>query len=119
EKIRRYLKRTFNNVIDCRLDLAKLRAIKQPEEIRAIKQAVKLTERAFNKVKQNINNYTYEFEIEADFTHHFKSHSADHAYDPIVASGLNACTLHYHDNLAKLPKNSLVLIDIGASFGGY
>jgi Xaa-Pro aminopeptidase len=62
----------------------------------------------------------YEYEIEAAFTHAFRSNGATgHAYDPIVAGGKNACTLHYNDNNMALPKNGLVLMDIGARVGGY
>ena len=42
-----------------------------------------------------------------------------HAYDPIVAGGSNAITLHYSKNAEKIAKRELVLIDAGASYGGY
>lgn len=115
----RKLKRTFRNVEDCRLELAKLRAIKQPVEIAAIKKAVALTVDAFQAVRQQLPSYGYEYEIEADFTHYFRSRgAAGHAYDPIVAFGVNACTLHYIDNQAKF-EQGLVLLDVGARVDGY
>jgi len=114
------LKRTFNVVQDCRKDLAQLRAIKQPEEVVALQQAIDVTIDAFNDVKSAINTFKYEYEIEAEFTYLFQRRgNAKHAYDPIVAAGKNACTLHYDENSAKLKKRELLLLDIGARQSGY
>lgn len=114
------LDRTFNDVHDCRRDLAKLRVIKQPEEIVQMKKAIKLTNDAFMYVRENLASYKYEYEIEADFTHYFRSRGAvGHAYEPIVASAGNATTLHYIKNNQRIKPKSFVLMDIGARFGGY
>jgi Xaa-Pro aminopeptidase len=114
------LRRQFKEVTDCRQDLARLRAIKQPAELDAIRAAVSLTSEAFNELKGHLSSFTHEYEIEAFFTHYFRSRgAAGHAYEPIVASGSNACTLHYSTNNDPLPKNGLVLLDIGARAHGY
>lgn len=114
------LDRIFRDVQDCRLDIAKLRAIKDQFEITAIKKAIKSTIEAFDHIKRNLNGYDYEYQIEAEFTYSFIKNGLDgHAFDPIVASGQNACTLHYGDNRSRLKKRSLVLMDIGAKFNGY
>lgn len=113
------LDRIFNSVQSCNSELAGMRAIKQPVELRAIERAVKLTAACFSEVRHNINQYNYEYEVEAQFTYRFRQNNADHAYEPIVASAGNACTLHYIDNDLKLKKNNLVLIDIGARVDGY
>jgi Xaa-Pro aminopeptidase len=119
-KLYRKLKRIFKEVSDSRLDLAKLRAIKQPEEIQAIRQAIDMTIGAFKKVKARINKYEYEYQVEADFSHHFRmSGSKGHAYEPIVAGGKNACTLHYIHNQDRLSEKNLLLLDIGAQVDGY
>ena len=110
----------FSSVLDCRAELSKLRAIKQPEEIEALEKAVSLTVDAFENIKSKISDYKNEYEIEADFTHYFRSRGAKgHAYDPIVASDANACTLHYVENQDSLSSESLVLLDIGARVDGY
>lgn len=111
--------RTFNSVQDCRKDMAQLRARKEPAEIEALKQAIDLTIGAFKEVKTKVSRLKTEFEVEAEFTYYFRRHDAQHAYDPIVAAGGNACTLHYGDNAAKLKKRELLLMDIGARSGGY
>jgi len=120
KKLWNMLERTFADVQDCRLSLAKLRAIKQPVEVTAIKKAIKLTVDGFNAVKQKLPDLRYEYEIEAEFSYFFKKNGATgHAYDPIIASGKNACTLHYDANEDRLKKSSLVLMDIGARLDGY
>lgn len=119
KKLWTVLERIFNSVQDCRLELARQRAIKQPEEIAAIKKAIRLTTEAFELVKDRLPQLKYEYEVEAEFDYYFKKHGATHAYDPIVAGGKNACTLHYNKNADKLKKNSLLLIDVGARVDGY
>jgi Xaa-Pro aminopeptidase len=120
QNLRRYLKKYFNNIRDCRSQLAGLRAIKQPDEIAAIKKAIALTADAFSSVKEMLPDLKYEYEVESEFTYRFKKHSAaGHAYDPIVADEKNACTLHYNKNADELKDNSLLLIDIGARVDGY
>ena len=85
------LHRTFSTVQDCRKELANLRAIKQPEEIATMKQAINMTIDGFLAVKKLLPSAKYEYELEAEFTHLFRSRgAAGHAYDPIVASGKNA-----------------------------
>lgn len=114
------LERIFTTVEDCRSDLAKLRAIKQPEEIARIKKAIGLTVDTFADIKQKLPELKYEYEVEAEFTYHFRKNGArGHAYEPIVAAGENACTLHYIDNDSRLKKRELLLLDIGASWQGY
>lgn len=118
QKLHKNLKKNFQNVKDSRQILAKLRAIKQPQELKSIRAAVELTKQAFMQVKQNIDSYAYEYQIEATFDYAFKNQGAQHAYDPIIASGKNAVTLHYSSNNSAL-KPGLVLLDVGARVGGY
>ena len=113
------VERIFANVSDVRQALAMQRAIKNDKEISAIKKAVKLTVEAFDHVHSTLEKYRHEYEIEAEFGYMFRRHNATHAYDPIVASGVHACTLHYGKNSAKRTAHAGVLIDIGAELGGY
>lgn len=114
------LERTFAGTSDIRKTIAKLRAIKTDPEIAAIQKAIKITNDAFTHVKHNLATYKYEYEIEAEFSFYFRKNGASgHAYDPIVASGANACTLHYSTNDSRLKKKDLLLMDIGARYAGY
>ncbi len=116
----RRLSRTFGEVRDCRKSLVGLRAIKQDWEIDAMKRAIRLTNDAFRTVRQKLPELRYEHEIEAEFDYAFRrAGRATHAYDPIIAAGLNACTLHYTKNTARLKKTDLILLDVGARVDGY
>lgn len=120
KRLKRTLVTMFSSVLDCRLELARMRAIKQSEELNAIRAAVRLTAKTFTEVRQSLNAFRHEYEVEAEFSYAFrKSGAAGHAYAPIVAGGSNACTLHYGANAMKLAKNGLILLDIGARFDGY
>lgn len=117
---REKLSRIFAKIDDFRPELARLRAIKQPVEIAAMQRAIDITIKAFETVHTALPSYKYEYEVEAEFTSYFRRHgAAGHAYDPIIAGGQNACTLHYNRNMMKLKKGDLLLLDIGARYQGY
>jgi len=119
-KMYELLERTFNSVQDCRKDVAQLRAIKQPEELKRMQKAINLTMDAFEVVKESLSGMAHEYEAEVAFSSHFRlSGAKGHAFDPIVASGKNACRLHYLDNNSKLKDRQLVVMDIGARHYGY
>ena len=113
------LERIFPKVEDCSSQLAELRAIKSPDEIAAIRRAVMLTCKTFADVRSRLGEYRHEYEIEADMTHAFRRVNAKHAYEPIVAAGKNAVTLHYIANNETIKKTQSVLMDVGARVDGY
>jgi Xaa-Pro aminopeptidase len=114
------LGRNFATVRDFRLDMARLRAIKQPIELAAMQGAIDLTIDTFNAVKAKLANYKHEYEIEADFNYAFRATGASgHAFDPIIAGGGNATVAHYFTNNSPLKKGSLVMMDIGVRLNGY
>lgn len=119
-KLHRALARLFTEVYDIRPVLAKLRAVKQPEELSAMQSAIDLTIDAFTDVRQRLESFQYEYEVEAEFSYYFRRHgAAGHAYAPIVAAGEHACTLHYDTNGGDMAAHDLLLLDIGARHEGY
>jgi len=61
-----------------------------------------------------------EYEIEAEITAEFTRNGASgHAYAPIVASGENACILHYTANNKICKDGDLLLLDFGAEYANY
>jgi Xaa-Pro aminopeptidase len=61
-----------------------------------------------------------EFEVEAEITHEFiRNRATGHAYTPIVASGKNACVLHYISNQGACNDGELLLMDFGAEYANY
>jgi Xaa-Pro aminopeptidase len=98
----------------------KVRLIKEPEEIELMKKACAITKDAFIRVLKFIKPGVIEYEIEAEITHEFLKRGSDgHAFQPIVASGKNACILHYIKNNQKCRDNDLVLLDFGAEYANY
>lgn len=100
--------------------IEKHRTVKEKEEINTIEKACEITKSAFEDVLSGIKPGMYEYEIEAILTHRFiKSGASGHAYQPIVASGVNACVLHYNENDKQIKAGGLVLMDFGAEYAGY
>ena len=100
--------------------LTEFRLCKEPEEIEMMQQACDITEKAFRRVLKTTRPGIMEYEVEAEITHEFISNGAgSHAYYPIVASGVNACVLHYIKNDQRLKNGDLILLDFGAEYGNY
>lgn len=114
-----FVKKHARDVVDVRPVLAKMRGVKSVEEIATMRRAIALTVQAFKDVKKAIPSARHEYNLEAEFTYAFRNAGAIHAYEPIVAAGINACTLHYQKNAAPLPENGLILMDVGARVDGY
>jgi Xaa-Pro aminopeptidase len=97
-----------------------LRMKKEPEELAAMQKAIDITENGFRRVLGFTKPGVWENEIEAEFIHEFiKSRSGGFAYTPIIASGANACVLHYIENERECKDGDLILLDVGACYGNY
>jgi Xaa-Pro aminopeptidase len=97
-----------------------LRAIKSEVEIELIKQACSITEKAFRRLLKFIKPGVMEYEIEAEIYHEFLRHrSRGPAYGSIIASGANACILHYVDNNRECKDGDVLLLDFGAEYANY
>ncbi len=102
--------------------LARLRMIKQPQELKAMQAAIDITiatiQDVLNPAKRK--GYGYEYEIEAEVTRGFRRRGADgHSFDPIIAGGKRACTLHNVANEDKLASGELIVVDVGAEVEHY
>lgn len=107
-------------LIDIRKPIARLRQVKQPVEIKAIQKAIDITIGAFEMVNKRLSKYKTEYEVVADITAEFiKNGASGHAYQPIVAVGVNAATIHYIECKDKLNTGELLLLDVGAEFENY
>lgn len=100
--------------------LKALRAIKTPEEIEVIKEAISITNSAFKRLLDFIHPGVMEYEIEAAIVHEFlRKRSKGVAYNSIIASGDRARTLHYNFNNQECRDGEMLLMDFGANYGGY
>ncbi|MBF7095950.1 aminopeptidase P family protein [Alkalibacter mobilis] len=99
--------------------IAAQRFIKSDSEIENMKKAIDITNETFKLLLSKSSSCSYEHQLEAYLDFSFKLHGADHAFDTIAASGKNATILHYVENNAKIPEDSLVMFDFGARWNYY
>lgn len=97
-----------------------LRGVKEQAEIDQLQIACDITEKAFRRILKFVKPGVTEFEIEAEYLHEFvRNRSKGFAYEPIIASGVNACVLHYIENSRPCHDGDLLLMDVGAEYGNY
>lgn len=100
--------------------LFKLRTIKHSIEIDLIQQACNITEKAFRRILKFVKPGVWEYEIEAEMLHEtIINRSKGFAYSPIIASGRNACVLHYVENNKQCQDGEVILIDVGSEYANY
>lgn len=99
--------------------LHKLRAVKSPREIDLLQHAVDITSEGFHRVFALAAPGTPEYEIQAQFELTFLRRNGHWGYPCIVASGVNATTLHYETNRDTMKAGDLLLMDDAAEFDGY
>ena len=100
--------------------LSKLRMVKNNIEIKLIQKACDITEKGFRRILNYTKPGVWEYELEAEFIHEFiNNNSKGFAYQPIIASGINACTLHYNENDCECKPGSLILMDVAAEYANY
>jgi Xaa-Pro aminopeptidase len=100
--------------------MAHLRMIKSDIEIEMLQKACDITEKGFRRVLPFIKPNVMEYEIEAEYIHEFvRNRSKGFAYTPIIASGYNACVLHYIQNNQPCKDGDVVLMDVGAEYANY
>lgn len=100
--------------------LNSLRMIKEKEEIDQMQKACNITESAFRKSLGFIQPGVMEYQIEAELIREMIFHgSKGFAYTPIIASGPNACVLHYITNHMECKEGDLILMDVAAEYGNY
>lgn len=97
-----------------------LRAIKSQIEIDLIQQACNITEKGFRRLLKFVKPGVMEYEIEAELIHEFiRNRSRGFAYGPIIASGENACVLHYSENNKTCKAGDVILLDVAAEYANY
>jgi Xaa-Pro aminopeptidase len=100
--------------------LTNQREIKSTEEVDLIRKAVAISSIGQSEVMKAVKPGMSEREIQGLHQYIYKRYGAAHeGYPSIVGSGENACILHYITNDKTNIKNQLVLMDLGAEYGGY
>ena len=97
-----------------------IRSIKHQVEVDLIQHACNITDKGFRRLLNFVKPGVMEYEIEAELIHEFvRNRSRGFAYEPIVASGKNACVLHYIDNNQECKDGDVILMDFGAEYANY
>ena len=98
----------------------KIRSVKHQIELDLMQQACNITEAGVRRLLGFVKPGVWEYEIEAELAHEFlRKRSKGFAYTPIVASGKNACVLHYIENNQQCQDGDIILLDVGAEYANY
>jgi len=93
----------------------KLRQVKDQGEITAIRESIRIAERAFAMFRAMLRPDDTEEDLTAAIEHYIRrAGGSDTAFDPIVAVGPRAALPHAPPSLAKVSDDPVVLIDWGA-----
>lgn len=100
--------------------LGEMRLIKSDAEIERLQRACDISAEAHQNAMRITKPGMIEYQIEAAFFHAVRGNGAKRlGYDSIVASGPNACVLHYRENDRRMVKGDLLLLDAGGEYEFY
>ncbi len=118
DRMFKVLKRKYSDqsFLSAKKILNQILMVKHPLELELMKKAINVTNQAFRRVLKTIKPGLREYEVEAELTYSISGNGCRHAFEPIVASGQSACTLHYIKNDGLIKRDDLVLIDFGAEY---
>jgi Xaa-Pro aminopeptidase len=97
-----------------------IRQIKSEIEIDLMQQAANISVESFKRVLKTVKPGMFEYELEAELTYQLlKKGAKRNAFMPIVASGKNACALHYNTNDSICKDGDMILMDFGVCYANY
>ena len=97
-----------------------LRAVKDEDEIKEIRNAINVTRLSLEAVMRKLPSLKNEKEVQALFEERILSlGGATPSFTTIAGNGKNAATLHYHANNCDFEENSCILLDLGARTNMY
>jgi Xaa-Pro aminopeptidase len=106
--------------MDVRVLLNEMRLIKDTDEIAIMQRAATISAHAHARAMRCAKPGLREYHLDAELLHEFRRHGSQFpAYGSIVATGANACVLHYRAGDAELRDGDLVLIDAGCELDSY
>ena len=100
--------------------LIAMREVKSPAEIAVMQKAIDISLAGQKAGMKRAKTATNEREVQVAIESTFRELGASTlAYPSIVASGVNATTLHYMEDNAPIDRKGLMLTDVGAEVDGY
>jgi Xaa-Pro aminopeptidase len=101
-------------------DIAYLRQTKAPTEIALLEKAIQITLKAQQAAAKTIAQGVMEYEVEAALEYEFRRNGAERpGFPSIVGSGPLSTILHYDKSERRMQPDDVVVVDIGAEYGGY
>jgi Xaa-Pro aminopeptidase len=101
-------------------DIAYLRQVKSPTEIALLEKAIEITLKAEQAAARAIGPGVMEYEVQAALEYEFTRNGAERpGFPSIVGSGPFSTILHYNDSTRRMLAGDVVVVDIGAEYGGY
>ena len=98
--------------------LHELRLRRSPAELARQRRACQISRDAHIEAMRYARPGLYEYQVQAAMEFVFRSGgSPRNGYPSIVASGANACILHYTENTRRMEDGDLLLIDAGCEYG--
>ncbi|HEX2294819.1 MAG TPA: M24 family metallopeptidase, partial [Actinomycetota bacterium] len=98
----------------------KLRRRKDAEEVSLLREAVRISDEAFEWVLERLGPGRTEREVALDLEVEMRRRGADSvSFEPIVGSGPLSAHIHHTPSDREMQAGDLVLLDFGARWGGY
>jgi Xaa-Pro aminopeptidase len=105
---------------DVQVLLDDMRLKKDEGEIAIMQRSADIAAAAHRRAMRTARPGLREYHLEAEILHEFRTSGSQFpAYGTIVATGANACVLHYRASDAVLKDGDLVLIDAGCELDSY
>jgi len=100
--------------------VAEMRLRRSPAELARQRRACEISRDAHAEAMRFCRPGMHEYEVQAALEFVFRmAGSPRNGYPSIVASGPNACILHYHENTRRMEEGDLLLIDAACEWGYY
>ena len=97
-----------------------LRRRKSPAELRLLRRAIDVTVLAHKEALRTTKPGMWEYQLEALIESVFRRTGCDGpAFTSIIGSGPNSTQYHYQTNNRRMAAGDVVVMDVGASCGGY
>lgn len=101
-------------------DAAKLRAVKDADEIKLLQKAIDIGDAAFEETAAKLKPGMTENEVAWEFEKSIRERGAESlSFDTIVATGPNAARPHHQTGETKLKEGETIVFDCGATYQGY
>ena len=109
-----------STIRDVSVPLGEMMLIKSAEEAASLRRACEVSAEGHREAMRFAQPGMYEYQVQAALEYFWRLRgSPRNGYSSIVASGANACVLHYVENDDQIADGDLLLIDAAAEIDGY